>query len=59
MLSCGDAIAGIAVFSNKSSSQVTRKLASPNAPLGYMLCFANLMLDGYTLRQLPSTPCAG
>ena len=48
MLSCGNAIAGIAVFSNKSSSQVTRKLASPNAPLGYMLCFANLMLDGYT-----------
>jgi hypothetical protein len=27
---------------------VTTKLAAPNAPLGYTLCFLNLFLDGYT-----------
>jgi UDP-galactose transporter B1 len=32
----------------KSSSKVTGKLASPNAPLGYTLCLINLVLDGYT-----------
>lgn len=32
----------------KSSSKVTLKLASPNAPLGYTLCLVNLVLDGYT-----------
>jgi hypothetical protein len=32
----------------KSSSKVTRKLAAPNAPVGYTLCLVNLVLDGYT-----------
>lgn len=32
----------------RSSTKVTNKLAQPNAPLGYILCFANLILDGYT-----------
>jgi UDP-galactose transporter B1 len=39
---------GVSLFARKSSSAVTRKLASPNAPLGYFLCFMNLTLDGYT-----------
>lgn len=40
--------AGISLFALRSSSKVTGKLASPNAPLGYLLCFINLGLDGYT-----------
>lgn len=40
--------AGVGLFGMKSSSKVTRKLASPNAPLGYGLCLVNLVLDGYT-----------
>ncbi|EFN58849.1 hypothetical protein CHLNCDRAFT_34185 [Chlorella variabilis] len=40
--------AGVGLFGMKSSSKVTRKLASPNAPLGYTLCLVNLVLDGYT-----------
>lgn len=40
--------AGVGLFGLKSSSKVTRKLASPNAPLGYTLCLVNLVLDGYT-----------
>ncbi|GAB4820773.1 hypothetical protein N2152v2_007819 [Parachlorella kessleri] len=39
---------GISLFGAKSSHKVTRKLASPNAPWGYTLCFFNLVLDGYT-----------
>lgn len=39
---------GISLFARKSSSKVTAKLAAPNAPLGYFLCFVNLTLDGYT-----------
>ncbi|WIA30581.1 hypothetical protein OEZ86_000664 [Tetradesmus obliquus] len=39
---------GISLFARKSSSKVTSKLAAPNAPLGYLLCFINLTLDGYT-----------
>lgn len=39
---------GVALFARKSSSKVTSKLASPNAPLGYTLCFLNLAFDGYT-----------
>eukprot|EP00879_Flechtneria_rotunda_P006396 GHRR01006720.1.p1 GENE.GHRR01006720.1~~GHRR01006720.1.p1 ORF type:complete len:369 (+),score=67.39 GHRR01006720.1:115-1107(+) len=39
---------GISMFACKSSSKVTAKLASPNAPLGYLLCFVNLTFDGYT-----------
>ena len=42
------AAAGVGLFGMKSSSKVTRKLASPNAPLGYSLCLVNLVLDGYT-----------
>ena len=40
--------AGVGLFGLKSSSKVTRKLAAPNAPLGYALCLVNLVLDGYT-----------
>ncbi|KAK9810512.1 hypothetical protein WJX72_012024 [[Myrmecia] bisecta] len=40
--------AGISLFASHSSAVVTRKLAAPNAPLGYFLCFTNLMFDGYT-----------
>lgn len=32
----------------QGSTQVQQKLAAPNAPLGYFLCFMNLALDGYT-----------
>eukprot|EP00775_Hariotina_reticulata_P009730 gene9730-9888_t len=39
---------GISLFARKSSSKVTAKLAAPNAPLGYFLCFINLTFDGYT-----------
>lgn len=37
---------GVALFARKSSSTVTTKLAAPNAPLGYFLCFLNLSFDG-------------
>ncbi|KAL4857963.1 UDP-galactose/UDP-glucose transporter 3 [Chlorella vulgaris] len=40
--------AGVGLFGMRSSSKVTGKLASPNAPLGYTLCLVNLVLDGYT-----------
>lgn len=39
---------GLAVFSFQSSSNATSKLASPNLPVGFFLCFVNLALDGYT-----------
>lgn len=39
---------GVSLFARKSSSKVTAKLAAPNAPLGYFLCFVNLTFDGYT-----------
>ncbi|KAJ3691928.1 hypothetical protein LUZ60_012278 [Juncus effusus] len=32
----------------KTSSKTIKKLANPNAPLGYALCFINLAFDGYT-----------
>ncbi|KAJ4833480.1 UDP-galactose/UDP-glucose transporter 3 [Turnera subulata] len=32
----------------KTSSKITNKLAHPNAPLGYGLCFLNLAFDGFT-----------
>ena len=41
----------------RSSSKVTRKLASPNAPLGYTLCLVNLVLDGYTNAAQVGQPC--
>lgn len=39
---------GISLFASQGSAQVQQKLAAPNAPLGYFLCFMNLALDGYT-----------
>merc|ERR1711879_499775 len=39
---------GISLFAFKGSNKVSAKLAAPNAALGYGLCFANLMLDGFT-----------
>jgi solute carrier family 35 (UDP-galactose transporter), member B1 len=32
----------------QGSGKVARKLAAPNAPLGYALCLINLTFDGYT-----------
>ena len=40
--------AGISLFATESSAKVVRKLAAPNAPLGYFLCLLNLTFDGYT-----------
>lgn len=46
---CAAAIAGgVALFAFATPSRAAKRLASPNAPLGYTLCFANLVLDGYT-----------
>eukprot|EP00955_Chlamydomonas_euryale_P029362 309568-Chlamydomonas_euryale.AAC.1 len=39
---------GVALFGRKSSDKVSTKLAKPNTPLGYGLCFVNLVFDGYT-----------
>lgn len=40
---------GVSVFALfKGSSKAASKLAHPNAPLGYLLCLANLTLDGFT-----------
>lgn len=47
-LCAGLIAAGISLFAKQSSKQVVRKLAAPNAPLGYTLCLLNLILDGYT-----------
>lgn len=47
-LCCFAITGGVALFAARSSTKVSQKLAAPNAPLGYALCFANLMLDGYT-----------
>jgi UDP-galactose transporter B1 len=38
----------LTTFSPCAVLQVTSKLAAPNAPLGYFLCFVNLTFDGYT-----------
>lgn len=62
---CAGLIAvGISLFASKSSGKAVRKLANPNAPLGYFLCLANLILDGYTNAAqacrpttLPSSTC--
>lgn len=37
---------GVGLFAMRSSGKVVSKLASPNAPWGYTLCFLNLVLDG-------------
>ncbi|KAG5521164.1 hypothetical protein RHGRI_033649 [Rhododendron griersonianum] len=40
---------GVSVFAlSKTSSKTISKLAHPNAPLGYGLCFLNLAFDGFT-----------
>ncbi|PIA62600.1 hypothetical protein AQUCO_00200542v1 [Aquilegia coerulea] len=40
---------GVSVFAlAKTSSKTISKLAHPNAPLGYGLCFLNLAFDGFT-----------
>jgi UDP-galactose transporter B1 len=40
---------GVSVFALfKSSKKAFSKISSPNAPLGYFLCFMNLGLDGFT-----------
>lgn len=46
---CAALIAGgISLFAQRSSKAVASKLVAPNATLGYLLCIANLLLDGYT-----------
>ncbi|GAQ77933.1 UDP-galactose transporter, partial [Klebsormidium nitens] len=40
---------GVSVFALfKGSAKTISKLAHPNAPLGYFLCFLNLGMDGFT-----------
>ncbi|KAL8550355.1 hypothetical protein ACS0TY_008974 [Phlomoides rotata] len=40
---------GVSTFAlSKMSSKITSKLARPNAPIGYSLCFLNLAFDGFT-----------
>ena len=39
---------GVSLFAARNSGKVTQKLAAPDARLGYALCLANLLLDGYT-----------
>ncbi|CAA2971763.1 UDP-galactose UDP-glucose transporter 3 [Olea europaea subsp. europaea] len=40
---------GVSMFAlSKTSSKTISKLAHPNAPLGYGLCFLNLAFDGFT-----------
>lgn len=46
---CALAIAGgVALFAAATPRRAAKRLAAPNAPLGYALCFVNLVLDGYT-----------
>ncbi|KAG1335489.1 UDP-galactose/UDP-glucose transporter 3 [Cocos nucifera] len=40
---------GVSAFAlSKTSSKTISRLAHPNAPLGYALCFLNLAFDGFT-----------
>ncbi|KAG8383105.1 hypothetical protein BUALT_Bualt05G0150200 [Buddleja alternifolia] len=40
---------GVSAFAlSKTSSKTISKLANPNAPIGYGLCFLNLAFDGFT-----------
>ena len=39
---------GVSLFAARNSGKVTQKLAAPDARMGYALCLANLLLDGYT-----------
>ncbi|KAL0421147.1 UNVERIFIED_CONTAM: UDP-galactose/UDP-glucose transporter 3 [Sesamum latifolium] len=44
---------GVSTFAlSKTSSKTISKLANPNAPLGYGLCFLNLAFDGFTNDRL-------
>lgn len=36
------------VLNVQGSAKTISKLAHPNAPLGYFLCFLNLGMDGFT-----------
>ncbi|KAI4370530.1 hypothetical protein MLD38_018877 [Melastoma candidum] len=47
---CSSLVAGgVSIFALlKTSSKTISKLAHPNAPLGYLFCFLNLMFDGFT-----------
>jgi len=48
-LCCFMVTGGVSIFASvSSSSHAKHRVASPNAPLGYALCFSNLLLDGYT-----------
>ena len=45
---------GVSLFASRNSGKVTQKLAAPDARLGYALCLANLLFDGYTnAAQVP------
>lgn len=46
-LCCSLVTAGVSMFAGFSGRK-GHGVAYPNAPLGYFLCFSNLMLDGYT-----------
>lgn len=46
-LCVGSIAGGISLFALTSPGKA-RKIASPNAPLGYTLCALNLLFDGYT-----------
>nr|XP_043626678.1 UDP-galactose/UDP-glucose transporter 3-like [Erigeron canadensis] len=40
---------GVSIFAlSKTNSKTINKVANPNAPLGYGLCFLNLVFDGFT-----------
>jgi UDP-galactose transporter B1 len=45
---CAAITGGVALFAAHTTKSSASRLAAPNAPLGYALCLANLVLDGYT-----------
>uniref|UniRef100_A0A5B6Z4Z7 Putative UDP-galactose transporter 3 isoform 1 n=1 Tax=Davidia involucrata TaxID=16924 RepID=A0A5B6Z4Z7_DAVIN len=50
---------GVSAFAlSKTSSKTISKLAHPNAPLGYGLCFLNLAFDGFTMAFMFGWPHA-
>ncbi|KAK8508162.1 hypothetical protein V6N11_073663 [Hibiscus sabdariffa] len=51
---------GVSAFAlMKTSSKTISKLAHPNAPLGYGLCFLNLAFDGFTNATQDSVTASG
>jgi len=48
LFALASAAAGKGGATGKARSHSHARLAAPNAPLGYALCLANLVLDGYT-----------